>query len=333
MNIIETPKDCPETKNEISKDPNQTDIVDFIEQQISDPEVAATLKKFSEAIKRNEEAKKQNQNKPEEKEAEIIYLPQEATGYCAMPNFCLRSALFGVVEKGQRKLLDSHVIAAQKGYSIQYSGKSLDQFDCDVWLAVKYLCLQHPLRERVCFSAPEIATIMQVKDGSATRRAIEQSIDRLSQGALRVKAGNVKMVGHLIDWGIWDEKEHKFCIRLGKELIEVFKKDQYTILEMAQRRLLTKGLASWLHGYWASHDYIYSVHADTIQNLCGSKASQKEFRRLARKALEELVGVGFLGVGIISRNGFIEATKAPTVKAFKREGRKQLKTLKEKPHG
>ena len=222
-------------------------------------------------------------------------------------------------------MLDNKVIAAQKGYCIRYSGKSLDQFDCDVWLAVKHLCLQYPLGERVCFSAPEIAAVMKVKDGSATRKGIEQSIDRLSQGALRVKAGTVKMVGHLIDWAIWDEKEYKFCVRLGSELAETFRKDQYTILEMAQRQLLTKGLASWLHGYWMSHDYVYPIHADTIQDLCDSDASQKEFRRLVRKALEELIAAGFLISGSVSRKGMVEAVKAPTAKSLKRAGKKEMK--------
>jgi len=326
MQNIETPTKSPETKNEIQKDPrqtdlNQVDLEDYIKKQTSDPGLAAALKSFTDKIATS----KQDENKPIE-EAKIIYLPQEVLEHRAMPNFCLRSALFGVVMKGARKQLHNQVIAAQKGYFIQYTGESLDQFDCDVWLAVKYLCLTHPLGQRVCFSAPEIAILIGIKDGSQTRRAIKQSIDRLRKGSLEVIEGAVGMGGHLIDWGIWDEKKYVFCVRLGMELAEMFKRDNYTILDMVQRQMLGGGLARWLHGYWASHDCIYPIHANTLQDFCGSKASPKEFRRLVRKALAELLAMGFLASGSISRKGYIEAVKAPTKKSLKRMGRKNLNT-------
>ena len=327
MQNIETPTKSPETKNEIQKDPrqtdlNQVDLEDYIKKQTSDPGLAAALKSFTDKIEKA--TTKQGENKPIE-EAKIIYLPKEALGHCAMPNFCLRSALFGVVMKGARKQLHNQAIAAQRDYFVQYTGESLDQFDCDVWLAVKYLCLKYPLGQRVCFSAPEIAILIGIKDGSQTRRAIKQSIDRLRKGSLEIIEGAVGMGGHLIDWGIWDEKKYVFCVRLGMELAEMFKRDNYTILDMAQRQMLGGGLARWLHGYWMSHNYVYPIHADTIRELCGSDALRYKFRQLLKNALKELVKTGFLDSGSVSRKGLVEAVKAPTIKLKKREGRRQLK--------
>jgi len=327
MQINETPNDCPETKNRsdenrVQMDLNQVDLEDYIKKQTSDPGLAAALKSFTNKIATS----KQDENKLTE-EAKIIYLPQEVLEHRAMPNFCLRSALFGVVMKGARKQLHNQVIAAQKGYFIQYTGESLDQFDCDVWLAVKHLCSKWPLGSEVHFSASEVFSLIGSKDGGKSGEMLRQSIHRMASCSMTwTEKQGPGFCGSLIGWAAWEKNRRQFCVILVPRMSALFSKDRYTILHMVQRQMLGGGLARWLHGYWASHDCIYPIHADTIQGMCGSKASsRKKFYQLLRSALKELSAIRFLTRGSVSRKGIVEAVKAPTVKSLKRAGRKKLR--------
>ena len=60
------------------------------------------------------------------------YLPDWPKTTRGMLNFCLRSALFGIIKRGQRKAVKGEIIAAVKGLDIRYTGWKLDQGDFDV---------------------------------------------------------------------------------------------------------------------------------------------------------------------------------------------------------
>ena len=60
-----------------------------------------------------------------------------------IPNLCLRSALFGVIQRGRRKAVKGEMVAAVKGLSLRYTGWRLDQGDFDVLAHALHLLSQH----------------------------------------------------------------------------------------------------------------------------------------------------------------------------------------------
>lgn len=84
----------------------------------------------------------------------------------------------------------------------------------------------------------------------------------------------------------------KWCVWLEPEIRNLF--DEVTWLNWEQRRQLPDGIASKLMGYWASHRAPLPVKLETLKDLCGSTATQREFKRSLLSALEELVKVNFL---------------------------------------
>ncbi len=56
-----------------------------------------------------------------------------------IPNICLRSALFGLIQRGRRKAVKGELIAAIKGIDIRYTGWKLDQGDFDVLVHALHL--------------------------------------------------------------------------------------------------------------------------------------------------------------------------------------------------
>jgi len=54
-------------------------------------------------------------------EKRVIRLPAESNTNRTAPNAIIRSAVFGIVERGKRPDLKRAVIAAQNGYEITYT--------------------------------------------------------------------------------------------------------------------------------------------------------------------------------------------------------------------
>jgi hypothetical protein len=258
--------------------------------------------------------------------AKVVRLPIEAEEHRVAPNICLRSALFGVVGRGRRRWLIDTVIAAQDGYRVIHTGERLDQSDLDVWLAVKYLCTPHPLGTEVRFTAPQIFKLLRRTDGKQSREWLKRSLKRLREGSvsmINLRGGGFQ--GGLIDWWAWDDEAYEFYVVLSPRMAPLFWDEEYTLLAIEQRQKLSKDLSRWLHGYWSSHDRIYSIYDTTLIKLCGAEFGRvRDFRSGLREALAELEEVGFLEAGWgVNRHGLVTATKVPTIKALKRELRKK----------
>jgi len=249
------------------------------------------------------EGKKKEKNK-------LINLPVEAKETRAAPNSLIRSALFGIVERGKRADLKDAVIAAQNGYELTYTGERLDQTDFDVWLAIKHLCFPYPLGTEITITAPELLKVLQRKDGKATRKWLIKSLKRMTECSVGIRTEKQWFIGHIIEHCKWDEDNYVFAVSLSNKTAHLFEDKSYTLLNAADRNKLGKELTRWLHAYWASHNEIYPIKDTKLQTLCGSKASKDQFRRALRLSLKELENIGFIETeSKVERNGTVIAKK------------------------
>ena len=62
----------------------------------------------------------------------VIQLPLWPEPKRGAPNVVLRGALFAAVHK-DRRYMDRELLTAQRGITIRFTGKQLDQADLDVW--------------------------------------------------------------------------------------------------------------------------------------------------------------------------------------------------------
>ena len=87
----------------------------------------------------------------------------------------------------------------------------------------------------------------------------------------------------------------KYQVQIPKELVQLFGDVHYTQVEWAQRLALPVGIATWLHGYYASHKEPYPVKIETLAKGAGI-LTEKNFkiRQLIKSGLDNLVDVGFL---------------------------------------
>ncbi|MGF6755262.1 plasmid replication initiator TrfA [Paraburkholderia sp. GAS42] len=244
-------------------------------------------------------------------------------GFRAAPNELFRCALFNARNRNVRRkyLKDFEVFVIGPG-SIRYTGEELRQDDLRVWLQLIELAKASP-GEVIRFSAHSflkeirwpIKTTSTFKTGKKAGTIVKGSYERLREIITRLQATSLRLVFDrlgstgegfsMIPHFRWrDERTKKnlplYEIRIPIELVKLFgERSKYsTQIEWQQRLDLNDGLATWLHGYFASHREPFPVKLGTLMAGAGLEANRlKHFRQSIRQALKELERVGFLEKG------------------------------------
>ena len=84
-----------------------------------------------------------------------LLIPLLPGSFRALPHVALRSALFGVIQNGERAVEKNKVIASTTGLEIRFSGERLDQLDLDVWEEVIHRACGREMPEGVRFGIRE----------------------------------------------------------------------------------------------------------------------------------------------------------------------------------
>ena len=230
---------------------------------------------------------------------EPCLLPHWPKDVHGIPNICLRSALFGLVERGKRRAVKGEKIAAVKGVDIRYTGWQLDQGDFDVLGQALHLQAQQPgiaPGSYLQFTAKSFLTAIGRQPGKSAREWLKDSFRRLTATALEVDieikrtimSESYSYVGSLIDEFYYQERQHTYLLRINPKLRELFAAG-WTQLHRQQRHRLKTDLAKWLHGFLSSHKYPYPIKVATLKHLCGSRCARiSDFRFKLTLALQEL---------------------------------------------
>ena len=205
-----------------------------------------------------------------------------------IPNAFLRSALFGVVRRGRREVLDGVEIAAWGGTSIKFTGKKLQQSDQDVWMACVEACKRAGSTE-VEIGQRELAR-MAGRSGTNTARLIDD-LERLVFAGIRVSSERYTYVGTLIHSAVRDEQTKRIVLSINPKMAALFGSGA-THIEVEQRHLLSGDLSKWLHGYVLSHKSSWRkphvIGLDKLQELCGAQSDIRKFRFNIKKSMHEL---------------------------------------------
>jgi hypothetical protein len=219
--------------------------------------------------------------------ADIIQLPLWPADKRGIPNSVLRSALFGVIRKGRRQLLNDEEIASTKGISIQFSGERLNQADLDVWEQCLHLAKREGLDNKIHFSAYGFLKSIDRATGKSQHDWLEKSLKRLSKAHLFIQDGKRKYFGNMIHGGLKDDETRQYVIHLNPEIIKIYGNSHWTQVHWDQRQALKKQpLSQWLHGFYQTHKNPYNYKVETLKNLCGSEIARLgDFRKQLKKAI------------------------------------------------
>lgn len=237
----------------------------------------------------------------------------------ALPNEIVRSALFNAKnKKSKREHLKNAEIAVIGTGKMTYSGEELRQDDQTLWLQLIHLARSQPLGQVITFTPNSFCQAVGWNVSGKSYERIRECLTRLQATSLSIYSDRLKegvSLSMVPKFRWFDEasgtKLKNYQVQVAPELVELFADMQYTQTEWQQRLALPVGLATWLHGYLASHKTPFAIKIDTIRKGAGmSTESMSSAQQTIENALEALREVGFLESWKI-QDGLVHFVRAP----------------------
>jgi hypothetical protein len=249
--------------------------------------------------------------------ATIIQFPLFPQETRPLSNDMARSALFSCVQGNKRRWLKNAVLATVGDVRIEFTGEQLNQDDCDTLMQLIFMARNKPLGQFVVVSAYAVLKGLGRKHGGHDHEQLRQEIERLTKGSVAVRGEDLNYVGHLIDESLQDLRTRRWMYRFNVNMRVFFGLDNYTLIDWERRKnLKRKDLARWLQLYWSTHSRPFPVSVDFLREKSGSQtAALREFRRMLKRALEDLENNGDIQDGKIDKPSdlvYVDRGKATT---------------------
>lgn len=266
----------------------------------------ALLAKFPNIIQTTAAAEARLAERAEEAVAAQLSLPFWPEQFRALPNEIFRSALFNARNKrSKREYMREHEIYVIGTGRVTYTGEELRQDDETVWLQLIQLAKSQPLGSLIQFTAGSFVKAIgwpRTKESYERLRAclIRMQATSLQVIAERLGTDSGKGISMIPEFEWQDKVTEKplryYAVILAPALVKLFGgKGYFTRVEWEQRLDLPAGLATWLHGYFASHNKPHPIRLETISKGAGlTTARLAHVRQLVEAALDELKRVNFL---------------------------------------
>lgn len=218
----------------------------------------------------------------------------------AAPNDLLRRAIFSARNRkeSRRDFASEPIPGADRTVAINLVGEELRQVDLRTWLQVLHLMRGRIPGDVVTFSAYSMIRQiggMRAKPNSGHKDRLWKSLCRLRDAVISIRvrgareAIDIRLIS-LIDVGSFGPGSvPKWRVALDPNISHICSQEAWTWLDWSIHQQLSVGLASWLHGYFASHSKPKPIKLATIKSASGSQTeAPARFAQLVREALEEL---------------------------------------------
>jgi len=243
--------------------------------------------------------------------AQVIQLPLWPEPKRGAPNAVLRGALFAAVHK-DRRYMDRELLASQRGITIRFTGKQLDQADLDVWEQGLHLARTQALGTQCRFTEKGFLKALGRSAGKSGRDWLRSTFARLGASLVEISDGRQTYGGSLLEF-YRDEDTGRTVLEINPKLAPFFSPTRWTQIDWEQRqRLRAKPLALWLHGFYASHAAPHALSVEYLHKLSGSQTKQlKHFKQNLTQALRDLQAAGAIR-GFEIRDDLVHVRTVPS---------------------
>lgn len=220
-----------------------------------------------------------------------------------LPNEILRCALFNAKNRKQKReeLKNAAIFIIGDG-AVSYTGQELRQDDQTVWMQLIDLAKSQEAGVYVEFTPKAFCQAISWPLSGQSYTRLRECLTRMQATALSVYSARL---GEGISLSMipvfkWEDqstgkKLPKWQVKIAPELKKAFGDVHFTRVEWQQRLALPDGLATWLHGYFATHSKPFPIKLETIKQGAGiTIENNSELRRMVADALRKLVEVNFL---------------------------------------
>ncbi len=227
---------------------------------------------------------------------EVTQLPLVAAGHVACPNVVLRSALFGIRQRGRASaaVLRSP-IASAGDTEILFSGFRLGQKDLTVWLH----CLDMArdcMEDTIVTSVYALNHRMGLVDSTSNKDALLDCLGRLGLATVAVRSTTDELMieNRLLTYHCYQvDGVHMLRIKVDPAWAQLFGVARWSRLAVDIRaKLQGKELAQWLSSVMLTHNGKVPLKIEELHRLSGSAASLREFRRMLSQAIADCQAAG-----------------------------------------
>ena len=243
--------------------------------------------------------------------AKVIQLPLWPAATRGAPNAVLRGALFAAVHK-DRQYMDRELIASQRGITVRFTGKQLDQADLDVWEQTLHLARTQALGTCCRFTEKGFLKALGRQSGKSGRDWLRSAFARLAGAVVELTQDGRTYGGTLLEF-YRDEDTGRTVLEINPKLAPFFSPTRWTQIDWAQRQQLRgKPLALWLHGFYASHAKPHPLTVAYLHKLSGSQTKQLwKFKQNLTQALRDLEAAGAIR-GFEIRDDLVRVQTVPS---------------------
>lgn len=231
-------------------------------------------------------------------------LPLWPEGRRAIPNLFVRSALFNARNKNTPRLYlkEAQIYVIGDHGSITYTGEELRQDDETVWLQLVQYARESPLGSSIEITPYAFCKALGWSISGGAYARLREILTRLQATSLKAYSSQLERGVSLSMLPRFEWRDHatntnlkKYKVTIAEELLDLFSGNRYTRLEWEQRLFLSTGVATWLHGYFASHKDNFALRLETIKRGSGIETSTtKHLKATIENALKQLCAAGFI---------------------------------------
>jgi|SRR5471030_345068 len=232
------------------------------------------------------------------KTEKIFFLPSWEETDRAIPNHIARSSLFSPIARGTRILLDKEVIASRSDVTIMFSGKQLDEADCDVWMQTLHEARFEPLGSNIKINRARFLKVLGRAKGSSGYKWLHDCLERLAFAMISVETKNYSIgmkpgykVLHLIEGFNFDSVKGGYNIRIDPEARKLFSRSEFALVDWRKRMQIKSSIdmAKWLQRIIAtSSDVVQRYAIEELKIRMNYSGQWSKFRLALGLAMNEL---------------------------------------------
>lgn len=249
---------------------------------------------------------------PAQGESEFQSLPSYQRDSRVRSNVLVRSAVFGICARGERRIYGSdgqlEKIEAYTGAKISGIGVQLDPADmCTFDTIVAYAQRRDvPVSEPLRLKVPDLLRSMPRANGGPNRQWLRNSLHRLQQFELKI-TGNCEFTGSLVQAYATDDASGELIISLNPHLGVLYAAGLWTRQPLSYLvELKSKPLSLWVCSFYSTHANPSGMRVDNILKWSGSRSkSLKSFKSTLSAALKICEDATKKGCGDIVSHAFV----------------------------
>lgn len=220
------------------------------------------------------------------------------TNQRAFPNILARTPLFAPIRPGRRKMLENELLPAHgTNLIIRYTGKQLDQSDCDVFMQTLFLLRGKDLGVGHLISRSELLRALGKTDGGKNYIWLDETFGRLVSAQLAIESPLYKGRVTLVSKWVEHKETGQWHVVVDEDIKKLFGGEQYSLIDWQRRLKIAKrvDLAKWLQNWTCSHEKgMQNWKVTTLYTLSEYSSPIRKFREALTEAMEELARVGII---------------------------------------